>query len=74
MTSMLSYLCDPKLTCLCDLISRYLRHMAKPSAQLAAPFLCLGTGQLVCFYSKISLVNSKIFTLEANMYLNVPSV
>lgn len=61
---MLTYLNDPELACVSDLISRYLRHMAKPSAQLAAPSLCPGTGLLVCFHSKITLFNN-ICMLEA---------
>lgn len=67
---MLAYLSDPEVTCVFDLISRYLRHMAKQSAQLAAPSPCLGTGLLVCFHSKIDLFNSKICRLEVNIYSN----
>lgn len=73
---MLAYLSDPEVTCVFDLISRYLRHMAKQSAQLAAPSPCLGTGLLVCFHSKIDLFNSKICRLEViytQMDLNAPS-
>lgn len=53
---MLTYLSDPELTCVSDLISRYLRLMAKLSAQLAAPSRCLETGLLVYSHNNISFL------------------